>query len=260
MSVNDNFPVTVLENDHDANVQAPVFKIKLGNTKGQRITIFLANCGLQIIGRNSDEVTIEAKNYTPRSKSKEGLKPVYNQVEDNTNLGLQVLKENNNLKITQATLFSANYILYVPKNVSIKYQEVGFQGEDLTISGIDGEIEAILKHGGATISDVPGPVVVNSSNGDLKVTFNQLNQNKPSAISSINGSIDIAFPSDNKADLTLKSMRGEIYTDFPLTTKEGSSDVPKITGGHSVQSRVNGGGTSISATTINNDIFIRKRK
>jgi hypothetical protein len=242
-------------------VELRTFKIKLGNSKDQKVIISMLNSEVNIIGHNSDEVVIETSSFNPPPKQAEGLKPLYNQTEDNSQLGLGVNKEGNTLKIAQASRQGSKYTIRVPKNVAVTYQEKSWQGAHFNLSDVDGEVEIKLNNASATLTNISGPVVANATNGQLKIKFSQVNQKKPSAISSINGGVDITLPSNTKANFKLKSIQGEIYTDFDLNQKKDTkSDLPRIGGGNNIDGQINGGGVDISINTINSDIFIRKSK
>jgi Putative adhesin len=246
--------------DYEAG-ELRTFKIKLGNSKDQKVVISMFNSGVTVIGHNSDEVVIETANFSPPPKQAEGLRPLYNKTEDNTQLGLGVNKDGNNLTIAQASRHGSKYTIRVPKNVAVTYREVAYQGDNFTLSDVNGEIEIKLLNGSATLTNISGPVVANTTNGHLKIRFAKVDQSKPSAISSINGDVDITLPTNTKANFKLKSINGEIYTDFDLNMKKDTkSDLPKIGGGNNIDGQINGGGVDMSIQTINNDIFIRKSK
>ena len=250
------------EGDNDTEtVELRTYKVKLGNSKGNQVVISMNSSAVEVIGHNSDEVIIQTSNYTPPPQQAEGLKSLYNQVEDNTQLGLGVTKENNILRITKASRQGGSYTIRVPKNVSVVYRESNWNGQNFALADVDGEIEIKLNNGSATLTNVSGPVVANTTNGTLKIKFTALDQNKPSSISSINGNVDITMPASTKANLNLRSINGEIYTDFDLNLKkEDKSGLPRIAGGNTIDGKINGGGVDMSVNTINNNIFIRKSK
>ena len=247
--------------DDRGNGELRTHKTKLGNSKDKQVIISLFNSELQIVGHNSDDVVIETRSYTAPPKQAEGLKAVYNQAEDNTNLGLGITKEGNALRITKASRHGGKYTIRVPKNASVVYKETNWMGGNFTLSDVDGEIEVKLNNGSATLTNVSGPIVANTTNGSLKIKFDQVNQGKPSSISTINGSIDITMPANTKSDLKIKSITGEIYTDFDLNLKKDpKSDLPRVGGGNNIDGKTNGGGVEMNIYTINSDIFIRKAK
>ncbi|WP_255478773.1 DUF4097 family beta strand repeat-containing protein [Rufibacter sp. XAAS-G3-1] len=239
------------------------YKVKLGNGKDKRVQLSMFNSNVKIVGHTGDEVIIETRDYIAPPKRAEGLKPLYNQVEDNTNLGLSVTKNNNTLTIAKASRASGEYLIRIPRNAAVVYKETNWEGGDLSISDVDGEVELKLNNSEATLTNVSGPVVANNTNGSIKVVFSSLDQSKPSAISTVSGDIDITLPAKDKANFKLKSLQGEIYTDFDLEMQRSKNDdegLALVGGGGDIAGKVNGGGVEISVQSITSDIFIRKKK
>ncbi len=235
------------------------YKVKVDRDAKILITMFSSK--VQIIGHNSDEVVIETSNYTPAPARADGLKPLYNQAEDNTGVGLAVGKEGNTLKITKASRKGGEFTIRVPRRASVVYEEADWTGDDLTLADVDGEIELKLNNSGATLTHVSGPIIANTTAGDITIKFSSLNQSKPSAISSVAGTVDIALPANTKANFKLKTIQGEVYTDFDMNLdKNSQGDLTKIAGGNNINGKTNGGGVEVSVYTISNDMFIRKKK
>ncbi|MBC3540718.1 DUF4097 family beta strand repeat protein [Rufibacter sp. H-1] len=239
------------------------YKVKLGNGKDARVQLSMFKSNVKIIGHSGDEVIIETKDYSAPPKRAEGLKPLYNQVEDNTNMGLSVTKKDNVLSITKASRADIDYVIRIPKNAAVVYKETNWEGSDISIADLEGEIELKLNNSEATLTNVSGPVIANNTSGSIKVIFSSLNQSKPSAISTVSGDIDITLPAKDKANFKLNSMQGEIYTDFDIELqrkKDDDQELALVGGGGNIAGKVNGGGVQMSIQTISSDIFIRKKK
>ncbi|WP_246849900.1 DUF4097 family beta strand repeat-containing protein [Rufibacter roseolus] len=251
--------------DGPGKAELRTYKVKLGNGKDARVQLSMFNSNVKIVGYSGDEVVIETKDYSAPPKRAEGLKPLYNQVEDNTKLGLGVNKSGNTVTITKASRIDAEYVIRIPKNAAVVYKETNWEGGDISISDVDGEVELKLNNSEVSLNNISGPVVANNTNGSIKVVFSSLAQSKPSAISTVSGDIDITLPAKDKANFKLRSMQGEIYTDFDMDVqrkkdKDGDEDLAIVGGGGDIAGKVNGGGVEISVQSISSDIFIRKKK
>ena len=87
------------------------------------------------------------------------------------------------------------------------------------------------------------------------------------AFSSMNGDLDITFPKDFKADVKVKSDRGEIFTDFDLKTKPNTATVTKGENSRGnayrvkvekwITGSINGGGAELLFKNFNGDVIIR---
>jgi len=244
-----------------AKKEAHTYSARLANSNDSRIIITMYNSDVQIVGTNSDEVTIESSSYTPPPARAAGLKPLYNQAEDNTGLGLAIIKENNTLRINKASRQGGDYVIRVPRNAAVVYQEANWMNGDFALADTNGEVELKLNNGSATLTNITGPVVANTTSGDITVKFSSLNQTKPSAISNVAGTVDITLPANTKADFKLKTIQGEVYTDFDMNlAKSSQSDLTKIAGGNTINGKTNGGGVEMSVYTVSGDVFIRRSK
>ncbi|AMM52758.1 hypothetical protein TH61_05045 [Rufibacter sp. DG15C] len=238
------------------------YKVKLGNGKDRKVIFNLFSSQVTIVGHNSDDVVIEGTGANTAAPARaEGLKPLYNQLEDNTGMGLSAEKENNTLTITKASRGNGKYTIKVPKDASIVFKEANWNSANLTLSEVDGEIELMLKNGNATLNNVSGPIVAQSISGNVNIKYASVDQKQPNVISTVSGKVDITLPSNTKANFNLKSLQGEIYTDFDMNLKkENKSDLNMIGGGGNIEGKTNGGGVDITIISISSDIYIRKKK
>ncbi len=76
----------------------------------------------------------------------------------------------------------------------------------------------------------------------------------PARVKSISGYLDVGLPGRAPAQLSFKSVTGEIYTDFDdITLDERSTSYSKR-----LNSPLNGGGPMLQLETVSGDIFFRK--
>jgi DUF4097 and DUF4098 domain-containing protein YvlB len=146
----------------------------------------------------------------------------------------------------------------------------GMLSGDTNISNISGDIEVNTREGNINLDNVSGEVVANSVDGELLVTFKEVTKEEPMAFSTIDGDIDVTFPSNIKATISAKNVDGEIYTDFNIDiTHLKEFDVGRNrrwtngwTGmfGNTVTGKINGGGSRILISTVDGNIYIRKGK
>jgi DUF4097 and DUF4098 domain-containing protein YvlB len=181
--------------------------------------------------------------------------------------GLSVEEENNEVRVsTDSYMRPIDLTIAVPVHTSLKLSAVN--SGDIVVTGVDGELDVNDVNGSVTLNNVSGSAIAHALNGRLLATFTRVNQ-KPMAFSSLNGDIDVTFPADLKANLSLKSDRGEILSDFdvqiqasaPQQTvedgrKNGGKYLVKID--KTVHATINGGGPEYQFTNFNGGIYIRK--
>lgn len=181
--------------------------------------------------------------------------------------GLTADEENNDVNIMTDSIFHpADLTLTVPVHTSLWLRTVN--GGGISVAGVQGDIDASVVNGPITLSDVAGGIVAHTINGHLTATFTRLGESKPVAFSSMNGDIDVTFPPDVKANLSLHSQRGGVFSDFDVkfsgpsgestteTSSEGGKYHVRIGGG--VYATINGGGTPVQLSNFNGNIYIHK--
>jgi len=179
--------------------------------------------------------------------------------------GLEAGEQNNKVYVESESM-SRGIILYieVPRGFDLELQ--AFNDGDIEIENIAGKVAIETFNGRITAKNIEGSVVANAYNGPVVVTFTKITSNTPMNFITFNGDVDITLPADTKANLRLKSERGDIYTDFDMQVSKPTSPVKKegdgkkqlfVTGG--ITGSINGGGAEFTMQNYNGDIYIRKK-
>jgi hypothetical protein len=79
--------------------------------------------------------------------------------------------------------------------------------------------------------------------------------------------VDVTLPGDLKANLKLRSFRGEIWSDFemkltggqPTTSSGGANGRFRVEFNRTMYATINGGGTEASFSSFNGRVMIRKK-
>lgn len=183
--------------------------------------------------------------------------------------GLAVEEDNNVVEVEAGSMNrTIDLTIQVPVRTSI---EVSCLNDgDILIEGVTGEIEVNNTNGGVTITNVSGSVVAHALNDDVRVVFAKVDPGKAMSFSSLNGDIDVTFPAEVKATISMKSDNGEIYSDFDIklepTTRRLEEDSRSEGGKYRVRlekamiGTINGGGPEIQFSTFNGDVYIRSQK
>lgn len=226
----------------------------------------LINGGITVKAYDGKEVIVEARARTRDRESGRSESGNMKRIVVSST-GLSVEAENNEVHIgTDSYMRPIDLTISVPVHTSLKLSAVN--DGNIVVTGVDGELDVNDVNGSVTLNNVSGSAVAHALNGRLLATFTRTNQ-KPMAFSSLNGDIDVTFPADLKANLSLKSDRGEIFSDFdvqvqataPQQTVEdgrghGGRYVVKID--KAVHGTIGGGGPEMQFTNFNGSIYIRK--
>lgn len=181
--------------------------------------------------------------------------------------GLNVEEENNQVSIgTESFQRPIDLTIQVPVHTSLHLRAVN--DGDIVVSGVDGELDVDDVNGSVTLTNIAGSAVAHALNGKLIASFTRVNQ-KPMAFSSLNGDIDVTFPATLKANVSLRSDNGDVFSDFDVNMTPQTSQ-PVVEDGRShggkykvkidktVRGTINGGGPEMQFTNFNGQIYIRK--
>jgi len=242
-----------------ANAQQ--FKKKLSNSAGNKVEITLSRSSFHIQGYNGNQILITAEGYKPPPAQAKGLHALYNSAVDNTGIGLSVKEDNGTVHIIKASHDDIHYTVKLPSKVALTVNQARWGGDGIHISNMDGELDVHSKDSNVELKNISGPVIANSTSGNITVVFNSLNQSKPTSISDVSGNVDITLPPASKVNFQLRSITGEIYTDFNMKTKsEKKNGMQQLGFGNTIRSDINGGGVDMNLKSISGNIYIRKKK
>ena len=184
--------------------------------------------------------------------------------------GLIIEEESDTLRIsTSVKNRPVDITLQVPTITNLNLTTIN--DGDIQIEQVQGEIEVNNTNGSVTLIQVSGSVVAHALNKDLKAIFLSVDAQKSMSFSSLNGNIDVTLPSDVKANVSMKSDNGDIYSDFDIVPDSGENQ-PAVEDTHRLSSKyhiktdrtakvmINGGGQEMQFKTFNGNIYIRKSK
>ena len=233
------------------------------------LKIGIINGSISIQGYKGDEVIVKGIKRVGKSRRKSRSKNGRNGLKRITNSSLEFSAEeyDNTVHVRSVPQGTTDFEIQVPENFSLKVSTIN-RG-DVFIENINGTIDVSNTNGKITLKDIKGSVSADALNKDIIVNFLKVTPNVPMAFSSLNGDIDVTFPSTFKADVKVKSDRGEIFTDFDLKTKPSKANITKDANRKHNAYRVkvekwivgsiNGGGPEVLFKNFNGDVIIRSK-
>ncbi|HET9167259.1 MAG TPA: DUF4097 family beta strand repeat-containing protein [Candidatus Angelobacter sp.] len=226
----------------------------------------LVSGSITVKGADVKEVIVEARARGDEAHTggrAEGMKRI-----PMTSTGLNIEAENNNVRVsTDSYQRTVDLTITVPTHTSLSLHSVN--DGNIVVSGVDGEFDINNVNGEVDLKNIGGSVVAHALNGHVVATMNRVDPQKPMAFSSLNGDIDVTFPADLKANVSLRTDNGEVYSDFdvkvqpnaPQQTVEddrGKGGKYKVKIDKNVRGTINGGGQEIQFKNFNGNIYIRK--
>ena len=183
--------------------------------------------------------------------------------------GLEIEEEDNKMEISASSWKqTVDLMIQVPYSTSLELQ--AFNNGNIVVENVKGEIEVGHHNGSLTLNNISGNVLAHNFNGDILVTFVEIASGKPMSFSTWNGDIDVTFPSNIKANVKMKSDRGDVYSDFDIQLDKSPQRVVedsrkergkyRISFEKYITGTINGGGPEYLFKTYHGDILIRKTK
>lgn len=234
--------------------------------KPYKLNVELVFGAIKVIGYDGKDVVIDAQLMEGQTREKATSGGMH-RIGGSGSLDISASEKNNVVRIGSEGIPKAMKLtIKVPKNASsIKLTTVN--DGDIIASDISGDIEVNNTNGGIKLTNVAGTVVANTVNGNVVVTFRSI-ESAPMAFTTLNGNVDVTFPGSLKANVKLRSERGDIYTDFdvdadksaPKASKTAKDGLYRINVEDWVTGRINGGGPQLLMKNMNGSIYIRKTK
>ncbi len=197
----------------------------------------------------------------------EGLE-LLGAMEDNTEMGVNVSEENGIVLISGATkqVRDFKYTIYIPSGIAVNLDyHSPFADGDIVIDSYKGSLELKTLSANIKLTNVSGPLTVNTISGDVEVTFDNLNQDDPTSLASVSGLIDVSVSSNQKATFKINNLTGSTYNNLNLEPSSKENDDERSSGLKSIKHKskgeftLNGGGQKIYLKTISGNIYLRKQ-
>lgn len=238
------------------------FRMRVENRENLRIQISLTMGEVTIIGHDRDELVIEPadRNRPMRSERAEGLRSLFNNEEDNTNLGLSVTWEQDGVRIVSASRRPGNFTMYVPDRVQLVYQESSPGVGALNVLNHSGKIVVQTVASPVSLMDVTGPLMVSAGASNVQVLFSEVSQQNASHISTVSGYVDITLPQSTAATWGLRTEAGDIFTNLDLESQVDQTTSGRMGRGLNVTGTTGGGGVTINVTSLAGNVYLRKRE
>jgi lia operon protein LiaG len=136
----------------------------------------------------------------------------------------------------------------LPKSMRIRAHSVS---GDVTVTGAEGEVQAGSVSGDVEMQHLRATSVAASTvSGDVEVGIDALTGDGDLRFNSVSGDVTVTLPAGTDADVTMRSVSGELDTDFPLTLN-GRMDR------HALEARIGKGGRQLAVSTVSGDVRLR---
>jgi len=193
--------------------------------KPYTLKVGLVSGSITVSVNTGKDIIIDVKTKGGREKgemttAENGMK----KISKGNSYGLTANEDDNIVNVSTDNPNEAiNLSLKIPQDVKLKLSTVN--DGDIVVNNIKGELEINNVNGEITLNNISGSVVASTINGNVITTFTSVDAKAPMAFSSLNGNVDVTFPSNIQNNVKLKSDRGEIFTDFDIAVDKSESKV-----------------------------------
>ncbi len=229
--------------------------------KDGQLKIGLLYGSISVIAHKGNDVVVET--VGPKSSKPVKIKNGMRKIGD-TSLEFTVEEFNNEVVVKSKTINKkVDFKIKVPENFSLDLRATN--NGNISVEGVDGEMEISNLNGAITLTNIGGSVIADALNKNIVVSFTKGYSKAPMAFTSLNGDLDVTFPSNLAANIKAKTDNGEIYTDYEVKMTRNvkkeenrtSSGVYKVNVDKWVTGTINGGGAELLFKTMNGDIMIK---
>jgi hypothetical protein len=255
--------------------------------KAYKLNVSLLNGSIKVVGYEGKDIMIDVKQGSERvrkNKNKEdgfdvnvNINSKHDRGEQSNGMkrinavtGLDVsARENNNTVTVQSDSWkgAVTLTIKVPSNNGTLKLHSTNDG-DISVTNVSGELEITNTNGSIFLTSIAGSAVANTVNGAVTASFKSVDPKAAMAFSTLNGNVDVTFPSTFKANVKLKSDMGEMFTDFdmeadknqPKVNRTSQSGMYRVNIENWVYGKINGGGPELMMKNMNGNIYIRKAK
>jgi hypothetical protein len=145
---------------------------------------------------------------------------------------------------------SVDFEVRLPRRLKLSANSVS---GDVEVTGTGDEVRARSVSGNVRLARVRAPAVAASSvSGDVDADIEALTGQGNLRFTSVSGNVELQLPRSLDADFTMKTVSGELDSDFQLTVQGGMSR-------RTLNGRIGRGGRELYLTTVSGNVRLRAR-
>jgi DUF4097 and DUF4098 domain-containing protein YvlB len=146
--------------------------------------------------------------------------------------------------------WSVSYEIYAPKQIDLA---LSANNGGISVENVEGRMELETSNGGLSLNDVAGDVRGRTVNGGINAELTGDRWRGTGLdLKTSNGGVTIYLPTNYSARLETGTVNGGMNLGFPISV-QGNLE------GRRISTQLGGGGPTISATTTNGGVNIRRR-
>ncbi len=150
-----------------------------------------------------------------------------------------------------------DFTIRVPRAVRLRLCTIN--SSIVLVAGTVGDFDVRNINGRIAMTDVAGSGNAIAVNGAVTASFVSAPQ-RSSSFRTVNGDVAITLPDGASADLHLKTLNGQLFTDFAAKPKaQDAGAIRGMLGGTSTTVRAGNGGPDLTLESLNGDVRVLRR-
>jgi DUF4097 and DUF4098 domain-containing protein YvlB len=149
---------------------------------------------------------------------------------------------------------SVDFIVQVPRSTRYVFEKIASMSGDVRVEGVTGAVHATAMSGDVRVGVVDGTVEATAMSGDVEVDIDRLEGSGDLTFTSMSGNVELRLPSDVDAEVSIRTVSGDITTDFPIEVHE-----QKYGSGQWASGRLGDGSRRLSAKSMSGDVRLLRK-
>lgn len=177
---------------------------------------------------------------------------------------LNAIENNNHVVINAAPSYrTIDMDILVPRQFSVKLRND--DSGTISVKYLSGEIEASNINGDIILVDISSSSVLDTVDGDIKVSFEDIPAGIPMAFSTVEGNIEVSFPEKANILIKARSDRGIIHNEFTPDAQADNRETAALVSDILEAKKwsyykINGGGSEIRIMSFLGNIYINHQE
>ena len=214
-----------------------------------------------LMGTDKGKLTIHMEGEKAKLPEKaKGLKILNPEgLEDNTGLGLSVVKEGDKYTVQKVSKKAGNrYVFHIPEGYMVHFESSSWNAGKLIIKDVKAELDVSANYNKVELSGVTGPMAIHSVYGSINADFSSVSQDGPISLYSVYQDVDVSIPSSAKVSFGLNVSYGDVYSDLDVTYPTPKDGMRNLSS-KKLEAILNGGGVNFTIKSGYNNIYLRKK-
>jgi DUF4097 and DUF4098 domain-containing protein YvlB len=217
-----------------------------------RVSVSNINGSITVEAWDRNEVRLEA---VKRAENREALDAIDLKIDSESKSFRLVVDHGKarygDRKVWNRSVAEVQIKLTVPRGAELN--EIEAVNGSVTVSNFTNITRVSAVNGEVNATNLRGTASLETVNGSVKCDFDRLDPGSKISLSTVNGRVTLALPSDLNATLRADTMNGSIDNDFGLPVRKGEYV------GRDLHGRVGSGGAEIKLESVNGPLTISRK-